>query len=204
MAAGFRIEPRQGSESAAKSSRGECVVGREPASPSGDSDAPNTLRRTRFVVRSHLRRPVHGRPNRAWYRHNGTCSALLEPIPALSFINIAEPRAAQPRLPAVPPLSRTASATMRYWNIARQRHYRSSARCCWTLRVSVDRAARPSPHTRGKPRLLDVGRRILARDRFAPDSPLLDQLTLDLYLPFGSIRPIALVFDVLAQHLDGL
>jgi hypothetical protein len=32
---------------------------------------------------------------------------------------------------------------------------------------------------------------------------LLDQLTLDLYLPFGSIRPIARVFDVLAQHLDG-
>src|SRR5215472_1360882 len=61
---------------------------------------------------------------------------------------------------------------MRYWNIARQRYYRSSARCCWTLCVSVDRAAHPSPHTRGKPRLLDVGRRILARDRFAPDSPL--------------------------------
>jgi hypothetical protein len=54
---------------------------------------------------------------------------------------------------------------MRYWNIARQRHYRSSARCCWTLRVSVDRAARPSPHTRGKPRLLDVPRRILAAAR---------------------------------------
>src|SRR5262249_56587391 len=49
---------------------------------------------------------------------------------------------------------------------------RSSARCCWTLRVSVDSAARPSPYTRGKSRLLDVGRRILARDRFAPDSPL--------------------------------
>ena len=30
----------------------------------------------------------------------------------------------------------------------------------------------PRPHTRGKPRLLDVGRRIPARDRFAPDSPL--------------------------------
>src|SRR5262249_23110083 len=30
----------------------------------------------------------------------------------------------------------------------------------------------PSPHTRGKPRLLDVGRRIPARDRFARDSPL--------------------------------
>src|SRR5215467_9893294 len=87
-------------------------------------------------------------------------------------INIPESRAAQTRLAAVPPPSRTASATMRYRNIARQRHYRPSARCCWTLRVSVDRAARPSPHTRGKPRLLDVGRRILARDRFAPDSPL--------------------------------
>jgi hypothetical protein len=34
------------------------------------------------------------------------------------------------------------------------------------------RAARPGPHTRGKPRLLDVGMRIPARDRFAPDSPL--------------------------------
>jgi hypothetical protein len=33
---------------------------------------------------------------------------------------------------------------------------------------------------------------------------LLDQLTLDLDLPFGSIRPIARVFDVVAQHLDGL
>src|SRR5277367_2122397 len=40
------------------------------------------------------------------------------------------------------------------------------------MRVSADRAARPSPHTRGKPRLLDVGRRIPARDRFAPDSPV--------------------------------
>ena len=38
--------------------------------------------------------------------------------------------------------------------------------------VSADRGARPGPHTRGKPRLLDVGRRIPARDRFAPDSPL--------------------------------
>src|SRR5215813_904360 len=38
---------------------------------------------------------------------------------------------------------------MRYWNIARQRHFRSSTRCCWTLRVSVDSAARPSPHTAG-------------------------------------------------------
>jgi hypothetical protein len=40
------------------------------------------------------------------------------------------------------------------------------------VRVSADRAARCGPHTRGKPRLLDVERRIPARDRFAPDSPL--------------------------------
>src|SRR5262249_11380273 len=33
------------------------------------------------------------------------------------------------------------------------------------------RAACPGSHTRGKSRLLDVGRRIRARDRFAPDSP---------------------------------
>jgi len=45
-------------------------------------------------------------------------------------------------------------------------------RCCRALRFSADRAARLGPHTRGKPRLLDVGRRIPARNRFAPDSPL--------------------------------
>src|SRR5215813_9881594 len=47
-----------------------------------------------------------------------------------------------------------------------------SVRYCSTLRVSADRAANRAAHTRGKPRLLDVGRRIPARDRFAPDSPL--------------------------------
>src|SRR5262249_13747699 len=56
--------------------------------------------------------------------------------------------------------------------MARQRYYRPSARCYRVRRVSADRAARPGPHTRGKPRLLDVGRRMPARDRFAPDSPL--------------------------------
>jgi len=40
-------------------------------------------------------------------------------------------------------------------------------------RVSLPtQAARPGPDNRGKPRLLDLERRILARDRFAPDSPL--------------------------------
>ena len=45
-------------------------------------------------------------------------------------------------------------------------------RYCSTLRVSADRAANRAAHTRGKPRLLDVGRRIPTRDGFAPDSPL--------------------------------
>src|SRR5437764_8101833 len=56
--------------------------------------------------------------------------------------------------------------------MARQRYYRRYARCCRARRVSADRAARPGPDTRGKPRLLDIGRRIPARDRFAPDSLL--------------------------------
>src|SRR5215472_11433696 len=42
--------------------------------------------------------------------------------------------------------------------------------------LDLARLCRPAPlappATRGKPRLLDVGRRILARDGFAPDSPL--------------------------------
>src|SRR5215472_2105719 len=42
--------------------------------------------------------------------------------------------------------------------------------------LDLARLCRPAPlappPTRGKPRLLDVGRRILARDGFAPDSPL--------------------------------
>jgi hypothetical protein len=44
------------------------------------------------------------------------------------------------------------SPAVRYWNMARQRYYRPSARCCRVLRVSADRAARPGPHTREKPR----------------------------------------------------
>ena len=52
---------------------------------------------------------------------------------------------------------------------------------CWS--------AQWRPHTRGKPRLLDVGRRILARDRFAPDSPL-EGAGFELSVP----RQIAKVF----------
>jgi hypothetical protein len=61
---------------------------------------------------------------------------------------------------------------VRYWNRARQRYHRLSARCS-RARVSLPtQAARPGADNRGKPRLLDLERRILARDRFAPDSPL--------------------------------
>ena len=55
--------------------------------------------------------------------------------------------------------------------MARQRYYRPWVRCCRVLRVSADRAARPSPH----PRKTAASRRRKAnpaRDRFAPDSPL--------------------------------
>src|SRR5215472_14442708 len=50
-----------------------------------------------------------------------------------------------PRVGPVQPLSRTASVALRYWNIARQRQYRPSARCCRALRVSADRAPRRQP-----------------------------------------------------------
>ena len=52
-----------------------------------------------------------------------------------------------------PPTSRTALLALRYWNIARQRHYRSFARCCLALRVSADRAAPSDLQTGGKPAL---------------------------------------------------
>src|SRR5215470_6214792 len=68
--------------------------------------------------------------------------------------------------------SPTSSPAVRYWNTARQRYHRLSARYS-RARVSLPtQAARPGPHNRGKPRLLDLERRIPARDRFAPDSPL--------------------------------
>src|SRR5215471_17885960 len=72
----------------------------------------------------------------------------------------------------LPYLVASGFSCVRYWNMARQRYSHPSARCCRILRVSADRAARPGPHTGGKPRLVDLGRRIPARDRFAPDSPL--------------------------------
>src|SRR5215470_13892736 len=68
--------------------------------------------------------------------------------------------------------SPTSSPAVRYWNRARQRYHRLSVRYS-RARVSLPtQAARPGPNNRGKPRLLDLERRIPARDRFAPDSPL--------------------------------
>ena len=68
--------------------------------------------------------------------------------------------------------SPTSSPAVRYWNRARQRYHRLSARYS-RARVSLPtQAGRLGPDNRGKPRLLDLERRIPARDRFAPDSLL--------------------------------
>ena len=68
--------------------------------------------------------------------------------------------------------SPTSSPTVRYWNSARQRYHRLSARYSRARLSLPTQAARPGLDNRGKPRLLDLERRIPARDRFAPDSPL--------------------------------
>src|SRR6516225_2219196 len=61
--------------------------------------------------------------------------------------------------------------------MTQQRYHRLSARYS-RARVSLPtQAARPGPDNRGKPRLLDLERRIPARDRFAPDSPLEEAVT---------------------------
>src|SRR5215831_5691819 len=70
------------------------------------------------------------------------------------------------------PSSPTSSPAVRYWNRARQRYHRLSARYSRACVSLPTQAARPGPDNRGKPRLLDLERRIPARDRFAPDSPL--------------------------------
>jgi hypothetical protein len=78
--------------------------------------------------------------------------------------------------------SPTSSPAVRYWNRARQRYHRLSARYSHA-RVSLPtQAACPGPDNRGKPRLLDLERRILARDRFAPDS-LLEGSGFELSVP---------------------
>jgi hypothetical protein len=101
--------------------------------------------------------------------------------------------------------SPTSSPAMRYWNMARQRYYRPSARCCRALRVSADRAARPGPHTRGKPRLLDLERRVPAKVRFARDSPLEEGVYCELVsgtpnsLLAGKIQEISSIWGLVAQ-----
>ena len=47
-------------------------------------------------------------------------------------------------------LLRTTSRAQRYWNMARQRYSHQSAPCHRATPVSVDRAASPTPHARGK------------------------------------------------------
>ena len=93
----------------------------------------------------------------------------IGPIP-----NGCSPTSRRGRAPAIRSAasSPTLSPAVRYWNWAGQRYNRLSARYS-RARVSLPtQAARPGPDNRGKPRLLDLERRIPARDRFAPDSPL--------------------------------
>ena len=107
---------------------------------------------------------------RAGYDNGGFSGATTD-RPALQRL-LAEITAA--RAPAIRSAasSPTSSPAVRYWNRARQRYHRLSARYS-RARVSLPtQAARPGPDNRGKPRLLDLERRIPARDRFAPDSPL--------------------------------
>ena len=105
-------------------------------------------------------------------------SALLPPpsLPpwheqrtVLGFTRARSALNAQPKS-ARPEATQTVPAARRYWNRGQQRYCRSLVRYCSTLRVSADRAPNRAAHTCGKPRLLDVGRRIPARDRFADSS----------------------------------
>jgi hypothetical protein len=73
--------------------------------------------------------------------------------------------------------SPTSLPTVRYWNMARQRYHRLSTRYSRARVSLLTQAARPGPDNREKPRLLDLERRIPARDRFAPDSPLEETVT---------------------------
>ena len=88
------------------------------------------------------------------------------PAPRRLLADITAGRASAIRSAASPP---TSSPAVRYWNRARQRYHRLSARYS-RARVSLPtQAVRPGPDNRGKPRLLDLETRIPARDRFAPD-----------------------------------
>src|SRR5262249_50734936 len=115
---------------------------------------------------------AHSRLPLAWHDQR-TVLGLREPRSGLN----AQPTSARPEATRFA-LGRfrhgrhNRPAALRYWNKDRQRYCRPLVRYCSTLRVSADRAANRAAHTRGKPRLLDVGRRIPARDKFAPDSPL--------------------------------
>ena len=104
------------------------------------------------------------------YNDGGLSSATMS-RPALQQLlaDITAGRASAIRSAAALP---TSSPAVRYWNRARQRYHRLAARYS-RARVSLPtQAARPGPDNRGKPRLLDLERRIPARDKFAPDSPL--------------------------------
>jgi hypothetical protein len=110
-----------------------------------------------------------------------------------------------------------------YWAICDERALRQAQRVCSAFGPTFPRSPEPpsppwaSPLV-GQDRKLGTQNRSLTAadhrggagvgefDQQPVDTlaSFLDLLTLDLDLPLGSIRPIALVFDVLAPHLDGL
>jgi hypothetical protein len=115
------------------------------------------------------------------------------------------------------------AAQCAYWAICDERALRQAQRVCSAFGPTFPRSPEPpsppwaSPLVGQDRKLGPQNRSLTAADHRAgagvdefdqqPVDTLasfLDQLTLDLDLPLGSIRPIALVFDVLAQHLDGL
>jgi len=108
-----------------------------------------------------------------------------------------------------------------YWAICDERALRQAQRVCSAFGPPLPRSPElPSPPRAafGQRRELGTQNRCLAaadhcggagfgkfnQQPIDTIACLLDQLTLDLDLSFGSIRAIARVLDVLAQHLHGL
>ena len=108
--------------------------------------------------------------------NDGEFSGATTDWPALQWLlaDITAGRAPAIRSAASSP---TSSPAVRYWNRARQRYHRLSARYSRARVSLLTQATRPGPDNRGKPWLLDLERRIPARDRFAPDSPLEEAVT---------------------------
>ena len=137
---------------------------------------------------------------------SGPCSALLEPIRTQScrirFTRLAALAVSDVASLGVSDLG----GALRYWNIARQRHYRSSARYCSALRVSADRAARHRPQTGGKRGLCQGTRPKSGERRTLCGDPLRGSrafLASETVMPVAGLCP-ACSCGPMAAGLDGL